>query len=213
MIVSEVADALEDEQRLDDGQLIDEEQRLDDGQLIDDDGQPAPIVILDSPASPSTHPPSQPQWRSGTADIILLAEAATAASLATRSIAPEAADALQALADAARRIGDTAAGSRLAIATTAAATSEDGAAASGAAAFGDGAAASGAAASGDIAAGDSVGASSSAQGPSSAQVSSSHPPYFAESSTCVVCMDEMIRPGITNGCGHRSTCRRCLWEL
>ena len=98
-------------------------------------GQLDPIVILDSPASPSTQPPSQLR-RSGTADISMLAEAATVASLATRSFAPEAAEALQALADAARRIGNTAAGSRLAVATTAAApdASGDGAAASGAAA-------------------------------------------------------------------------------
>ena len=121
-------------------------------------GQLAPVVILDPPASPSTPPPSQPRRRSGTEDINLLAEAATAASLATRLIAPEAADALQALADAARRIGDTTAGSRLAVAT-AAAGSGDRAAASGAAASGDGAAALSAAASGDRAAASGAAAS------------------------------------------------------
>ena len=44
--------------------------------------------------------------------------------------------------------------------------------------------------------------------------SASSSPYYGEAPTCVVCMDEMVAPGVTDGaCDHRSTCTPCLRRI
>ena len=44
--------------------------------------------------------------------------------------------------------------------------------------------------------------------------SNSSSPYYGEPQTCVVCMDEMMSPGVTDGaCDHRSTCTPCLRRI
>ena len=48
----------------------------------------------------------------------------------------------------------------------------------------------------------------------SATRSNSSSPYYGEISLCVVCTDEMINPGVTDGlCNHRSTCTQCLRRI
>ena len=47
-----------------------------------------------------------------------------------------------------------------------------------------------------------------------ASTSASSSPYYGTEPTCVVCMDEMITPGVTDGaCDHRSTCTPCLRRI
>ena len=48
----------------------------------------------------------------------------------------------------------------------------------------------------------------------SASRSNSSSPYYGEAPLCVVCMDEMLSPGVTDGsCNHRSTCTLCLRRI
>ena len=44
--------------------------------------------------------------------------------------------------------------------------------------------------------------------------SNSSSPYYGEPQLCVVCTDEMLSPGVTDGsCDHRSTCTPCLRRI
>ena len=50
--------------------------------------------------------------------------------------------------------------------------------------------------------------------PSTPRRSNSSSPYYGEIPLCVVCTDEMITPGVTDGlCYHRSTCAPCLRRI
>ena len=155
----------------------------------------ANAAMISRPPSPTTTPPPSQARRREALDIGELVAAASTAAKATAWFAPDASSALSALAAAASAIAGTASTEGLAgprPSTNAGSTTRD-------------ATTSAESRQHDH---ESTGTEVARGASASVEAGGSAPPQI-----CIICAEEMTTPGLTNICGHRDCCRRCLWRI